>query len=417
MKPVADDEHARLGASKADQWMNCAGSLAMQEKFGIDDDNEFAREGTAAHWVLSETLSKKLQSAYYHVGKTAPNKWVVTKDMCEFVQGVVDEVRDYIAQLEETGAHVTMLVEQRVDFSDAIGVPDSFGTADIVLIIETPTATWIEAHDLKFGMGVEVVAERNKQLQLYLIGAMHTFSFLGPFDTARAVIYMPRLGYTSDWDVGAVDLKYFANEAHNAARKAVKLANLGQDVYDMLKPGAAQCKFCKARGVCPALANFVKTEVAADFDDDEEPPEVDHDADPAQLARWMAAVPLIEIWIKGVRGALEYQIFAGKKVPGWKLVTGRMGNRAWKNKAHAERRLKSFKLDDEDIYDKEVISPAQAEKMLKKIAPKHWAKLQPLITQSDGKPSVAEEDDKREAIIVGDVADDFEDLDDDDQTV
>ena len=52
----------------------------------------------------------------------------------------------------------------------------------------------------------------------------------------------------------------------------------------------------------------------------------------------------------------------------------------------------------------------QTEKLAKAevIGPRQWPKLQALITRADGKPSVAPESDKRPAICVKPVADDFD---------
>jgi len=58
------------------------------------------------------------------------------------------------------------------------------------------------------------------------------------------------------------------------------------------------------------------------------------------------------------------------------------------------------------MYNKKLISPTQAEKLLKP-TPRRWAKVIDQITQNDGKPSVAPESDKRPALSR---ADDFADV-------
>ncbi len=54
---------------------------------------------------------------------------------------------------------------------------------------------------------------------------------------------------------------------------------------------------------------------------------------------------------------------------------------------------------------------ARSEKLAKAgaIGPRQWPKLQGLITQPDGKPSVAPESDKRPALVIAATADDFAD--------
>jgi len=61
------------------------------------------------------------------------------------------------------------------------------------------------------------------------------------------------------------------------------------------------------------------------------------------------------------------------------------------------------------MYDFSLISPTSAEKLLK-AKPKRWSKAQELITQADGKPSVAPESDKRPALVITPAADDFNNL-------
>jgi hypothetical protein len=62
------------------------------------------------------------------------------------------------------------------------------------------------------------------------------------------------------------------------------------------------------------------------------------------------------------------------------------------------------------MYDYSVISPTSAEKLAKAdaLGERQWKKLQTLITQADGKPSVAPESDKRPALVITPTADEFE---------
>lgn len=72
--------------------------------------------------------------------------------------------------------------------------------------------------------------------------------------------------------------------------------------------------------------------------------------------------------------------------------------------------LTTFRLKQEEMYDFKVISPTTAEKLAKDkvIGARQWPKLQALITQTDGKLHVAPESDKREAVTVTPVDDEFE---------
>ena len=44
------DVHAKLSASGASRWINCPGSIVLEENFE-DTSSEYAKEGTLAHSV------------------------------------------------------------------------------------------------------------------------------------------------------------------------------------------------------------------------------------------------------------------------------------------------------------------------------------------------------------------------------
>lgn len=140
--------------------------------------------------------------------------------------------------------------------------------------------------------------------------------------------------------------------------------------------------------------------------------------DDDHLAICMDSVDLVEGWCKAVRAEVERRMLAGTPVPGWKLVTGKAGSRAWSDAEEAAKVLKSMRLRDDVMYDWSLISPTTAEKLhaAGTIKPRQWAKLQDLITRSNGKPSVAPATDKRPALDIGKVEDQFDALDDDSAT-
>ncbi len=132
----------------------------------------------------------------------------------------------------------------------------------------------------------------------------------------------------------------------------------------------------------------------------------------ADIARYLGEVDLIETWTKAVREKAYEMLAEGKELPGYKLVAGKKGARAWADPAEVEATLKSMRLKEAEMYDFKLISPTTAEKLAKAgtIGVRQWPKLQTLITQPDGKPHVAPADDKRPAITIAAKAEDFEAL-------
>jgi hypothetical protein len=413
--------------------MNCSGSLALEAGL-VDEGSEFALEGTAAHALAECVLRNRLdptlagnvmkggQQAADYIGTyplAHPSKKdagpQVTDDMAEGVQRYVDTVWA-LAEGND------LLVEQRVDFSDVVGVPDQFGTADAVII----AGTELQVHDLKFGRGVKVDAENNKQLQLYALGALEQFGTLQDFDTVRLFIHQPRLNHESEWAISVDDLRAFGEQAREAAAAAITVAAIaeceGVDTLpsDVFNPGEKQCRWCKAAGgLCKAEEQYHLNTMAADFVDLTQPlapqladaPQRIAVITPEELAELYNQIDAIERFCNGVRSRVISELNAGHPVPGFKLVEGKLGNRAWSNEEEAKALLKDqFRYKNEEVFDFKLISPTKAEKLIKKASPRRWPKVEALITRADGKPVVAPESDPRAAIIIN-TENDFDDVD------
>lgn len=400
------DVHARLSPSSAHRWMRCPGSLAL-ESTQPDKSSAFAEEGTRAHELAEKILNGRLQG-FEHQGGTDP-------EMHDYVLRYVDAVWT-LAEGNE------LMVEQRVDFSHIVGVENSFGTADAVVIVGNE----LQIHDLKYGRGVQVDAEQNEQLQLYALGALEQFNLLYDFDSVRLFIHQPRLNHVSEWALSVEELEAFGQRAQEAAANVIVMFNIAECEgvntlpLENFTPGEKQCRFCKASAICTAREQFHMQTVAGDFDDLTAPvselitnaiarvPMLTNE----QLAEIYGQADFLESWLKAIRDRVNSELNAGHPVPGFKLVTGKQGNRAWRDEVEAEELLKSFRLKQDQMYSQKVISPTQAEKLLKKESPRRWTKVEALITRSDGKPTIAPESDPRPALNVNPV-NDFDDVSED----
>ena len=375
-------QHSLLSPSGAHRWMRCPGSIGAES--GLPDtSSKYAAEGTAAHELAAKCLELEA-NAEAVIGDTMTvdgYDFTVTADMAHHVNDYCKLVREYA----EGGQ---LLVERRVNFSEAIGVPDSTGTSDAI-VIHPDRLTVI---DLKYGMGVKVDATENEQLQLYALGALHDYGMMGDFQEIVMVVHQPRLNHVSEWSIPASKLEEFRENARLAAIEAL------DNREPRLNPGEKQCRFCKAKATCPALKAEISDTVGgiatpADFADLAVAEEDD-------VSRAMARVELVEQWCKAIRAEVERRLLAGQPVAGFKLVEGRRGNRAWSDEAAVEKLFKSFRFKKDEMYDFKLISPTKAEKILKAKNPGRWEKVDALTSRGDGKPSVAPATDRRPALAV-----------------
>ena len=410
--------HAKLSPSGAHRWMRCPGSVVLEAQYP-DRGSVYAREGSAAHELAALILETVAESAQPYVGKKIEFMdgdeevvWPITQDMA-------DHVDDYVKLVREKAEGKTLLVERKVPIGHITGEEGATGTSDAI-ILDTAGKT-IEVIDLKYGMGVKVFAEGNEQAQMYALGALEEYGIVGDFEQVVMTIHQPRLNHVSEHWLTVEELQDFAARVRASASDiGLAVEQLDRDLetgspYEWLQPGEKQCKFCSAKATCPALRVEI-TEVvggssAATIDEfrDFTPEVVDMQTGDNYLPIAMAKVELVEQWCKAVRAEVERRLFAGQEVDGYKLVEGKRGARKWGSEADVEALFKSFRMRQDEMYDFSLISPTKAEKLFKE-NPKRWAKVKDLITQSSGKPSVASANDKRQAIAVQSVADDFRDL-------
>jgi hypothetical protein len=434
--------HSEYSASGFEAARLCPGKPVM-EAGRKDTPSKYADEGTAAHTLLSWCLDAD-RTAHSYLGVIIEvdgqdgnpgSQWPVTEGMAKAVQTAMDNIHAIVSD-------GMLLSEQRVNYSSYLGVAkgQAWGTSDVIALRGDEG----QVHDYKHGMGVEVDADENDQMMLYALGALVVLRAMGEEPTTmRLVIHQPRIkDAPSEWVITVPDLEAWG---HGTARSATITRINAAGVHQMapadwqalyLRPNVKSCKFCRAAkaNACPALQAAclepIQGSAPASVDEFEAVgiPGKEH-IQPTSDA-WLDALypklELIEMWGKNVLAEIERRALAGAQFKNCKVVMGKKGNRAWSDPAAAEAALKAMRLKLEEMYDLKLISPTRAGELAPQlgkdgkpkpvkegqpeplIGPRQWPKLQALITQADGRPSVVPIDDKRQAITITPVADDFE---------
>ena len=359
--------HANLSPSKRHRWALCPGSIREEAKYPDDNSGPAAIDGTHSHTLLEHCIKNGLPDPLDQVGEKFADhegEFVVDKDRAHRVKLAIN----YIVE-RSVGGILKVVSEQKVDPEHLLGRKDLSGTVDCQIIGDD----WIEIIDYKDGMGV-VSAEGNMQLEQYAYGVLagYKLPINVPYPISRVImtIIQPKLA-----------LKGMPIITSHEVKVSDLLSNLGTIVLQAaatdqpdapLVPGDSQCKFCKAKGSCAALASNVMKEVGIMFQPtvtqslDVAQQSADKDPstmDDAQIRQIMEAAPLMRQLLEGVEKEALRRLEAGQSIPGLKLVNGR-GSRAWAlpEEQMAEKLVK-MGIPKGAIYETKLVTPAKAEKL------------------------------------------------------
>ena len=346
-----------VGGSTAKRVMNCPGSVALVQLAPPSPSSVYADKGTLLHTAISEVLLGEDNV----IGMTYEGQ-TLDQDM---IDQKMQPALDLLDTLDPDG-EMKLAIETRVGFGKFL--PGAFGSCDVLGRIGD-TAYVI---DWKFGDGIAVDAEQNEQLMYYAAAAMRTPEVAWVFDGATSIecviIQPPAI---RQWTTTPKRIGQFAR----ALKKAVKVASLPDA---KLNPGD-HCRFCPAKPTCPAMTGAVDRALKVKLDavDDE------------MLGKYAANAVLLQGWIDDLNALVQTKIEKGYKIPGWKMVAKR-GTRKWADPKAAPDALKALGIDP---IKQELVSPAQAEKLLKKNLPDGLT-----VSVSSG-DTLAPESDPRPAVL------------------
>lgn len=392
-----NDVHALLSPSGAKKWLSCAASLAC-EKDIPNTSGKAAVTGTACHTIAEVHLNQYIKGTALPLEREvgayvldegkgqikaliSPMKGAVliTADMIEQVR----KYTDYCKPIIDVATYAKL--EMRVNLTEVLhpgyeGV-ETFGTADLVAVQELANTDehMLIIGDLKTGRH-RVEAKENKQLMLYALGVYRRLKRRYNITVVRLVIFQPYAGGASEWDISVEGLELFAKFARKRALLALDAYFRGKKNLKAsdFKPSVDGCQWCRFSEQCAARTKTVNSVLAEELEDD-----FALELTPEQLVTEYEKLPLLRQHIDKVEKAMAAALHSGKKVPGYKLVEGKMGNRAWKDSDAV------FEKYGDKLTKEVLMTPTEAVKVIPE------EELKDFITRKPGAPCVATADDKR----------------------
>lgn len=380
----------KFNASAAERWMHCGGSVVVDTSHLPVEDKPYADRGQLLHAISEDYLRKGCSS-----------KDGATLADLDQVEAYVDFVNDLpgtkFYELQAITRH-----GQRV-ISDAVVV--------------SPDGTELEIIDAKFGSW-RVSPFENWQLLTYAHAMLQVLRPLYDIERVRLTIAQPPCENFTSWPYRDLPAMPVSELEEWQAKLDARIADIqdGDAEFDPDPDNA--CKFCRAKPICPALAEYGKAAAKAEFadvlwEDEAGPPEVlqavavlDRDVldwtwrDKLEIAQRAIA------WGKAIEGEVQGLLLEDPAaVSGYKVVEGR-GTRDWSDERgedNAAEFVKSEGFTEADCYEEpkppKFKSPAQMEKLFKGRGSGELKKgLKEFQVKAPGKPVVVPEEDPRPAI-------------------
>jgi hypothetical protein len=399
-----------LSPSAASTWSTCTASpiLLADNKHLLAEETSraYADEGVEAHHLAASRLL---------LGKNPADDYPDI-EMLRYVEAYAQFVDEHRRNGDD------LIVEHKVSL---FYMKHRHGYVDAGLV--HPRSVTII--DLKYGQGISVAAFRNKQLAIYARSLVEEHRAKVKFShhtVIRIIIFQPRVfrgEKVSVWEISLAELERFTDELASIANFIQAQRQAGTMEGLVFAPSDDNCRFCKGVGLCKAYEQWTLGDLEALTDlenggDVEDETDMDHyllgDSPPVPLPPGTLHAPenlspvaraslvrnagRIIKYLERLKAYAEARLQAGHKedVPGFKMAYGNPGHRYWNDPAIAARLLARH-LSAQERWEQSLISPAQAEKLLKDkdLTKQYRAKLDAVISKGAPKLVMVEESDPR----------------------
>lgn len=366
--------HSPLGASGAERWMNCAGSVALIQRLRelghLDemesDEPEYRSQGTTAHTAAYTALTTELEPWELIGQKYGVHE--VSVEMSNAIAVYVAECQRIVT--EHPGGVVYN--EFGIDYPEFH--KSFYGTLDRGYVVKN----LLFIRDFKYGAGIAIDVEWNPQIMYYAFGLLRHHPEVDEVDLG---IVQPR-GFHPDgmirtWRVSADVIRAWAEEKLRPAMDRTALE------IDLL-PGP-HCRFCPAKLVCPVMESLFGAAMQAD-------PKKIINFSMATLARSYDMIAPVKAYLKALETEMLRRLLKGDTTEFAKLVN-KKADRVFKDGAEV---VFVEKYGDEAKTEPKLKTPAQMEGLGNeaKSLVKSWA-----YTPQTGY-TVARMDDRRTAVKI-----------------
>ena len=326
-------EQITLRPSAAARWIACPASVQLSARMPRGESGAAAQRGTAIH-SLSESC---------FLTSSTPEEWLgIEVEGVRMDQDAITYARKHLDYIECEELRLgNVFVEQFVTAYESPAVKVA-GTAD-VLGWSDDTGEFVIG-DLKTGRGY--VDADSDQMRIYALGGMRLAK--KQFKTVTMTIVQPMHGVNRHHTMTVPELLKWEAEVLIPAVQAA-MATTAEAV-----PSEAACQWCPAKAICPAhIEPFNVMSVA------QAPEALSNE----QLTSFLDNIAKVEGFIKALETYATKRIKDGAALRGWQMGP-KKATRKWTDEQEAALALHDAGLTSIQIYPKEIISPAVAEKLL-----------------------------------------------------
>ena len=286
-----------LRPSAANQWMVC-GQTAHQSPARAEEDNDPAREGTAAAWLAEQVFQGRAKNATELVGKFAENDWPIDEEMAGHVQEYVD-LMNKRQNCEPGRAEHFITGPQGVQ-----------GTADHTQWKLDRTFLYIT--DLKYGY--QQVEPTTWQLAVYLWLQLTELAPREYPNMVQLAIYQPRGAHRE----GAYRKLVISQSEYMPLMQQITKRVLELNAGESTAVPGRHCKNCALAAGCEALGHTVY-DIAQFSHQSRHYKNPTSDQMGAELKMLRDTNAMLGARISAVEAEAEARINEGQFIPGWTI--------------------------------------------------------------------------------------------------